>query len=61
MKIQNRVQAAYAAFLLRALQAGFGCAAVDNTSKKPIHGLQLFLTTTVWLVSSKRANTLRYE
>ena len=34
MKIQNGVRTAYAAFLLHALQAGFGCAAVVNTSKE---------------------------
>ena len=27
--------------------------------KKPIHGLKLFFATAVWLVSPKRANTLR--
>ena len=34
MKITYGVTAAYAAFLLRALQADFGCAAVFNTSNE---------------------------
>ena len=50
MKRQNGVRAAYVAFLLRALQAGFGCAAVLNTLQEAYHCLQLFFAAVVWLV-----------
>ena len=56
MKRRNGVRAAYVAFLLHALQAGFGC---SLHWKKPIHGIQLFFAAAVWLVLPKCAKTLR--